>query len=126
MVEFKLDPKSGVPFYRQIIDQIRYGIATGALKIGEQLPTARSLAVDLKVNLNTVNKAYKELEIKRILETQQGSGTFIGSDIVEIPEKERHGKLQSICDEFVNIAATYGFSVESIVSELNERIKTRR
>ena len=91
MIEFKLDPKSGVPFYRQIIDQIRYGIATGTLKVGEQLPTARSLAVQLKINLNTVNKAYKELEIQKVLETQQGSGTFIGSVKVDLSEKSAGG-----------------------------------
>mgnify|MGYP001766099430 CR=1 FL=1 len=122
MIKFKLDPKSGVPFYRQIIDQIRYGIATGALKVGEQLPTARALAVQLMINLNTVNKAYKELEIQKVLETQQGSGTFIGSVKMEIPEKERQGKLESICDEFVNIAATYGFSVGDLVEELKKRL----
>jgi GntR family transcriptional regulator len=126
MIEFKLDPKSGVPFYRQIIDQIRYGIATGQLKVGEQLPTARSLAVQLKINLNTVNKAYKELEIQEILETQQGSGTFIGSIKVKLPEKERQGKLENICDEFVNIASTYGFSVEDIINELKKRLASRR
>ena len=70
MIDFKLDPKSGVPFYRQIIDQIRYGVAAGSLKVGEQLPTVRALAVQLKVNLNTVSKAYRELEIQKILETQ--------------------------------------------------------
>jgi GntR family transcriptional regulator len=123
MIVFKLDPKSGVPFYRQIIDQIRYGIATGSLKVGEQLPTARSLAVHLKVNLNTVNKAYKELEIQKILETQQGSGTFIGSIKVEIPERERLGKLESICDEFMNIASSYGFSIEDLMNELKKRVR---
>lgn len=122
MIEFKLDPKSGVPFYRQIIDQIRYGIARGSLAVGEQLPTVRALAVQLKVNLNTVNKAYKELEIKKILETQQGSGTFIGSMPVKIPEKERQGKLESICDEFTNIASSYGFSIEDLMNELKTRI----
>lgn len=126
MIEFKLDPKSGVPFYRQIIDQIRYGIAIGTLKVGEQLPTARSLAVQLKINLNTVNKAYKELEIQKILETQQGSGTFIGSVKVDIPEKERQGKLKSICDEFVNIASSYGFNIEEMMSELKQRSMIRR
>ena len=125
MIEFKLDPRSGVPFYRQIIDQIRYGIATGQLKVGEQLPTARSLAVQLKINLNTVNKAYKELEIQEILETQQGSGTFIGSVKVKLSEKERQGKLANICDEFVNIASTYGFSVEDIIDELKKRLSSR-
>ena len=122
MIEFKLDPKSGVPFYRQIIDQIRYGIATGSLEVGEQLPTVRALAVQLKVNLNTVNKAYKELEIKKILETQQGSGTFISSMPVKIPEKERKGKLESICDEFTNIASSYGFSIEDLMNELKTRL----
>jgi GntR family transcriptional regulator len=125
MIEFRLDPKSGVPFYRQIIDQIRYGIATGTLKVGEQLPTARSLAVQLKINLNTVNKAYKELEIQKVLETQQGSGTFIGSVKVDLSEKERRGKLEGICDEFVNIASTYGFSVEDLMHELNKRLSKK-
>ena len=120
MINFQMDPKSGVPFYRQIIEQIRYGIATGELKVGEQLPTVRALAVQLKVNLNTVTKAYKELEIQNILETQQGTGTFIGSVEVKIPEKERQGKLKNICSEFINIAASYGFRIEELIEELNK------
>ena len=120
MIEFKLDPKSGVPFYRQIIEQIRYGIASGKLQVGEQLPTVRSLAVDLKVNLNTVSKAYRELEIQNVLETQQGTGTFIGPIKVEIPENERQRKIKDICTEFLNIAATYGFSAKDLIDELNK------
>jgi len=120
MIDFKLDPKSGVPFYRQIIDLIRYGIAAGNLKVGEQLPTVRSLAVDLKVNLNTVTKAYKELEIQNILETQQGTGTFIGSIEVGIDPKERKSKLMSIIQEFMSIALSYGFSVDEIVQEIKK------
>ena len=89
MIDFKLDPKSGIPFYRQIIDQIRYGIVAGKLKVGEQLPTVRALAVELKVNLNTVSKAYRELGIQNILETQQGTGTFIGAIKVQISDDER-------------------------------------
>ncbi len=121
MIDFKLDPKSGVPFYRQIINQIRYGIAAGRLKVGEQLPTVRALAVQLKVNLNTVSKAYRELEIQKILETQQGTGTFIGSVVVEIPDEERKEKLESICTEFLSIAITYGFSVDEMIKELENR-----
>jgi GntR family transcriptional regulator len=120
MIEFRLDPKSGVPFYRQIIDQIRFGIATGGLEVGEQLPTVRALAVKLKVNLNTVTKAYKELEIQKVLETHQGTGTFIGSVKVDLSERERQGKLQSICTEFMNIASSYGFTVEDLISELKK------
>jgi GntR family transcriptional regulator len=122
MIEFQLDPKSGVPFYRQIIDQIRYGIATGTLKTGEQLPTARFLAVHLKINLNTVIKAYKELEILKVLETQQGSGTYVGTSSVEISDKERHGKIAAICDEFSTIASSYGFSIDDLISELKGRM----
>jgi GntR family transcriptional regulator len=120
MIDFKLDPKSGMPFYRQIIDQIRYGIAAGHLKVGEQLPTVRALAVQLKVNLNTVTKAYKELEIQNILETMQGTGTFIGSNKVGIDEKERKNKLKSIVKEFLSIALSYGFSVDEIILEIQK------
>jgi GntR family transcriptional regulator len=120
MIEFKLDPKSGVPFYRQIIDQIRYGISSGQLKVGEQLPTVRALAVDLKVNLNTVSKAYKELEIQNILETQQGTGTFIGSVKIEIPNDEKKKKIDEICIEFLNIAASYGFTKDNVIENLKK------
>ncbi len=121
MIDFKLDPKSGVPFYRQIIDQIRYGIAAGKLKIGEQLPTVRSLAVALKVNLNTVSKSYKELEIQQVLESHQGTGTFIGPVALDIPEKERNKKLESICSEFLSISSSYGFSVDEIIQALQRK-----
>lgn len=121
MIDFKLDPKSGVPFYRQIIDQIRYGVSSGRLTVGEQLPTVRALAVELKVNLNTVSKAYKELEIQRVLETQQGTGTFIGSVKISIPNTERQNKLDSICSEFMIIASSYGFNVQEMINELKKR-----
>jgi len=120
MIKFRLDPKSGVPFYRQIIDQIRYGIVTGSLTVGEQLPTVRALAVELKVNLNTVSKAYKELEIKNVLETHQGTGTFIGPVTVEIEPGERAAKLRSICTEFYTIAASYGFKADEMIAELKK------
>lgn len=121
MIDFKLDPRTGVPFYRQIIDQIRFGIASGHLKVGEQLPTVRSLAVQLKVNLNTVSKAYKELEIQNILETQQGTGTFIFSQNPKLDPKERKNKLDSICDEFLSIALSYGFSIDEIINHLDHK-----
>lgn len=121
MIEFKLNHKSGVPLYRQIIDQIRYGIASGRWKSGEQLPTVRALAVELKVNLNTVSKAYKELEILKVLETQQGTGTFISEMNIEIDEKERHDKLEEICTEFLNVASSYGFGIEDLISDLQRR-----
>jgi GntR family transcriptional regulator len=118
MIRFLLDAKAGVPFYRQIIDQIKFGIASGNLKLGEQLPTVRALAVELKVNLNTVSKAYKELEIQNILESQQGSGTFISTMEIDLPKKERMKKLQEISREFMTIASSYGFTTEDLINDL--------
>lgn len=118
MIKFILDYSSGVPVYRQIIDQIRFGIASGQLKLGEQLPTVRALAVELKVNLNTVSKAYKELEIKNILETQQGTGTFINETELVVAEKEKEDKLKEICLQFSSVAYSYGFSLDEVVREL--------
>ena len=121
MIKFVLDPKGGTPFYRQIIDQIKFGIASGSLKMGEQLPTVRALAVELKINLNTVTKAYKELEIQSILETQQGTGTFIGKTDIKISDQEKSKKLESICNEFTTIAFSYGFSTDDIINELQKQ-----
>lgn len=118
MIKFSLDYSSGMPIYRQIIDQIRFGIASGQLKLGEQLPTVRALAVELKVNLNTVSKAYKELEIKNILETQQGSGTFINKTEHIVPVQEREDKLTEICTQFSSIALSYGFNLDEVIKEL--------
>ena len=123
MIKFVLDPKAGTPFYRQIIDQIRFGIASGKLAVNEQLPTVRALAVELKVNLNTVAKAYKELEIQNILETQQGTGTFINAVDNKISDAERKQKLQEITREFTSIAHGYGFSVDELIDELNKNQK---
>jgi GntR family transcriptional regulator len=121
MITFKLDPKAGVPFYRQIVDQIKYGIAAGKLTVGEQLPTVRALAVELKINLNTVSKAYKELEIQNILETQQGTGTFISKTDIGISPKEKQKKLQDICKEFLTVAYSYGFTAEDLVNHLKPK-----
>ncbi|MDR1056140.1 MAG: GntR family transcriptional regulator [Prevotellaceae bacterium] len=118
MIKFLLDYSSGVPVYRQIIDQIRFGITSGQLKPGEQLPTVRALAVELKVSLNTISKAYRELEIKNILETQQGTGTFINNTEQAVPDKEREGKLEEICVQFSSVALSYGFTLGEIVQEL--------
>ena len=123
MIDFKLDPKAGIPFYRQIIDQIKFGIASGKLTVGEQLPTVRALAVELKINLNTVSKAYKELEIQNILETQLGSGTFIGNAEIQISTKEKKEKLNSISREFATIALSYGFTLDDVINEL-QKMKT--
>lgn len=121
MIYFILDPKAGIPFYRQIIDQIKFGIASGKLSVGEQLPTVRSLAVELKVNLNTVAKAYKELEIQNILETYQGTGTFINKSDSGLTLKERQSKMHEICREFMTVSYSYGFTIDDMILELQNQ-----
>jgi GntR family transcriptional regulator len=120
---FSLDTATGVPFYRQVIDQVLAGIATGALRFGEQLPTVRALAVELKVNLNTVAKAYKELEIRGIVTTQQGSGTFIAPVAVERDDVERRRKVVQVADEALARAAALGVPLADLLAELQSRVE---
>src|SRR2546422_10274733 len=91
--EYRLDLHSGVPVYRQIIDQVMGGVAAGALAGGDQLPTVRQVAVDLSINPNTVMRAYREMEIRGVLETQQGMGTFVSQKKVKRDDVERRRQL---------------------------------
>src|SRR5580704_8572190 len=109
--QFRLDPHSGVPAYRQIIDQVQAGLAAGVLMAGAQLPTVRQVAVDLAINLNTVLRAYRELEIRGVLETQQGTGTFISRKKVKQDSVERERKLEQLVNEFVSRAGAQGYTV---------------
>lgn len=82
-----VDPRSGVPIYLQIIEQIKRSIALGVLQTGEQLPTVKQLAVDLTVNPNTVARAYRELERDQVIETAPGRGSFVRANgVTEIPK----------------------------------------
>ena len=119
--EFRLDLHSGVPVYRQIIDQVMGGIAAGALTGGDQLPTVRQVAVDLSINPNTVVRAYRELEIRGALETQQGTGTFVSNQKVKVDEVERRRQLNQLVDEFVSRAGSAGFTVGELLEQLNDR-----
>lgn len=119
-ISFRLDGRSGVPAYRQIIDQVLGGIAAGTLRPGDQLPTVRQLAVDLAINPNTVVRAYRELEIREVLETQQGTGTFITQKKVKQSEVERQRRLDQLIGEFMARAGAEGFSVKEIVEKIKE------
>lgn len=121
LFRFRLDLHSGVPVYRQIIDQVLGGIASGALSAGDQLPTVRQVAVDLSINPNTVARAYREMEIREVLETQQGTGTFISQKKVKRDEVERRRQLNQIVTEFVSRAGAAGFTVAELLESLRER-----
>src|ERR1017187_2650035 len=116
---FRLDDHSGVPVYRQLIDQVQAAIARGALHPGEQLPTVRHVAVELAINSNTVMRAYREMEIRRILDTQQGTGTFIADRQAEPSKEERERQIAQLIGEFVSRAGSAGLTVTDLIQALH-------
>ena len=119
-VEISIDPKSGVPLYRQIIESVKFAIARGVLGPGDRLPTVRQLAVDLEVNPNTVIRAYREMEIEGALDTQQGSGTFVTDARPQIDALERARMLDQILTELLARASGYGFTLDEVLAGLRQ------
>ncbi len=113
-----------MPLYAQLTRAIRFAIATGRLRVGEQLPTVRQLAVELRVNANTVAKVYAELERSGILETRRGVGTFVGARHLNGNHHEEHEKhLKELVDRFLEEANAMGFSVDDLLDQLQSRRK---
>jgi GntR family transcriptional regulator len=119
---FALNLHSGVPVYRQLIDQVRSGMSLGALSAGDQLPTVRQMAVDLAINPNTVMRAYRELELSGLIETHQGTGTFIAKRKLERKDAERERQLTQLANEFAARAGAAGFTVEELLERLSELV----
>ena len=117
---FRLNLESGVPVYRQIMDQVRAGMASGSLTAGDQLPTMRQLAVDLAINPNTVARAYRELELGGLLDTHQGTGSFISAQKIRRADAERERQLTQIVGDCVARAGAMGFTVEDVVEFLRK------
>jgi GntR family transcriptional regulator len=120
-VSFSLDPENGVPIYRQIIQQIEYAILSGRMRPGDRLPTIRSLAVDLKTNPTTIAKAYGELEILGILETQVGSGTYISEKKPIIKQEDSLSrKIREVTGRFVQEMRDLGVDKKELVKLVAE------
>ena len=119
-IHFVLDLTGGVPYYRQIIIQVEMAIADGRLRTGTQLPTVRALAVNLQINPNTVARAYSELEIRGIVNTQQGTGTFINEKTNELSDQERNAVLTGLVRSFLATASSYGFTIEEAAENISK------
>jgi GntR family transcriptional regulator len=117
---FRLDMQSGVPVYRQLMDQVQGALASGSLSTGEQLPTVRQVAVDLAINPNTVVRAYREMEIRGLLDSQQGTGTFIADRKVEFSKDDRDRMLGQLAGEFVSRAGAAGFTLKQLMKALKD------
>lgn len=120
----QLDFHSGLPIYTQIVNQIQSQLANGILKPGDQLPTVRALAQELRVNFNTVARAYRMLDEVRVISTQQGRGTYI-TEIPppEVREKLRHESLAALTQRFVSEAFRLGFSGREVSQMVRDSLK---
>jgi len=115
----RIEPTSAVPIYRQIIDQIRYQIATGVLREGDQMPSVRELAGELAVNQNTVLKVYNQLCAEKTLKIERGSGTFVGGNNQSMSASERKGVVANILRE----AAVQGVQLEVGLEQMKELLE---
>jgi GntR family transcriptional regulator len=126
-MNLELDFRSGIPIYLQVMERIKESIASGRLKPGDQLPTVRALALELRVNFNTVARAYRLLDENGVISTQQGRGTYI----LELPppemsEKIRQQAVQALTARYLNDASRLGGSPEEIASILQEQVAAWR
>ena len=108
-IRFSLDEANGAPIYRQIIQQIEYAILSGRMRSGDKLPTIRSLAVELKTNPNTIAKAYGELEIRGVLATQVGSGTYIADKKPVMEDNSLDRKIHELVGRFLRDMQDLGY-----------------
>jgi GntR family transcriptional regulator len=120
----QIDFRSGLPIYIQIVNQVQAQVAGGILKPGDQLPTVRALAEELRVNFNTVARAYRILDEARIISTQQGRGTYI----TEIPppqvtEKLRKESLEALTQRYISEAMRLDFSKAEITEIIKDQLK---
>jgi GntR family transcriptional regulator len=126
-LDLKLDFRSGLPIYTQIVEQIRHMLASGVLKPGDQLPTVRQLATDLRVNFNTIARAYRMLDEAGLISTQQGRGTYIWeTPTPEASQKLRLQGLNELTQRYLAEASALGFSLDEVRQNFEEEAKIER
>jgi GntR family transcriptional regulator len=116
---------SGIPVYKQIINHVCAALASGTLKEGDQLPTLRQLHEQLEINPNTVAKAYRELELKGIIASERGSGSFVTGNVqaARAPEAEKQERVQSFYQRMLAEAGSCGITEEDLLNYINQRVK---
>jgi GntR family transcriptional regulator len=124
MIEFRLDRRSGVPAYRQIIDQVRHAIHLGILQPGDQLPTVREVVRQITINPNTVHRAYRELELQGLTEGRTGSGTFIRQSLSEVSSQQP--KLLGQLELWIKRARAAGLEIEAVEALIAEALQTMK
>jgi GntR family transcriptional regulator len=113
MIEFHLDPRSGVATYLQIVQQVKEALRLGTLDVGDQLPTVREVVADLAINPNTVAKAYRDLEREGLVVARQGRGTFVASTLAPASLRH-HDELRAELERWIRSALAAGLDEESV------------
>lgn len=114
-----IDPDDPTPLYAQLDRAIRASIATGRITVGDQLPTVRQLAVDLRINANTVARVYSELERAGVIETRRGVGSFVRAGPLRAqPARERERRLRAFVTRVLAEADTLGFKVDEMMAAM--------
>ncbi len=124
-MQIQLTPQGGVPIYLQVMQQIKYLVASGKLRVGDELPSIRALAEELIVNPNTIARAYRELEVEGVVEKRRTAGTFIADSGSPIARKERLKVLKQRIDQVLVEALQMGFGLDEVLkliqqSDLNQ------
>lgn len=117
-----LDPASPVPIYQQVVDGIRRLVAVGALRSGDQVPTVRDLAAQLRVNRNTVARAIQDLEAQGVVRTRVGQGTFIAAAAEEAAGASREGLLGEAIDRLITEARQLGVALQDLPEAVRRRV----
>lgn len=123
-VAIEVDLESGVPIYTQIVERIKEKVFAGELRPGEQLPTVRQLAADLRVNFNTVARAYAILHQEGVISTQRGRGTFVTERLTEEDlQRMREERLHDMVSEFLDAVRRLGYTSEEVRRAVEERLQ---
>ena len=126
-LSLQLDFRSGLPIYMQIVNQVQGQVASGVLKPGDQLPTVRALAQELRINFNTVARAYRLLDETGVISTQQGRGTYImEKPPPETAKRLHHEALESLAHRYIDEAIRLGFSEAEIAQMVSDQLKSRK
>jgi GntR family transcriptional regulator len=123
IMQIEIDSADGIPIYLQLVQQVRYLIATGRLQAGQQLPSVRKLSEQLVVNPNTIAKAYRELELTGIVATRPGSGVFVSETASPLAKKEQHQLLLEKVDHVILEARHLDINVEGVIQLVKQRAK---
>jgi GntR family transcriptional regulator len=117
----QITPSDGVPIYRQIMNQVKYAIASGKIQTGEELPPIRVLAERLSVNPNTIAKAYNDLESEGVVVKRHGAGTFVADQQSPLARREQRKILVERIDQILAEASQLDFSIDEVVETLKKR-----